>query len=48
MQDFKGSRGKGPLAIGAIALLAFSPDAQVAMARTMQTLDVTTAMATVA
>ena len=35
MQYFKGGRDKGPFALGAIALLAFSSDAQVAMARAM-------------
>jgi hypothetical protein len=35
MQYFNGSRDKGPFVLGAIALLAFSSDAQVAMARAM-------------
>jgi hypothetical protein len=48
MQYFKGSRDKGPFALGAIALLAFSSGAQVAMARAMQMLQITTALATVA
>jgi uncharacterized membrane protein YoaK (UPF0700 family) len=48
MQYFKGSRGKGPFALGVIALLAFSSGAQVAMARAMQMPEIPTAMATTA
>ena len=48
MQYSKGDGGRGPIAVGVIALLAFSAGAQVTMSRAMEVPEITTAMATAA